>query len=57
MPDEHTDDKKFIEGRDFFYEDGLMVLTHEFLLRRGYCCENDCRNCPYGNTRSEKEDR
>jgi uncharacterized protein DUF5522 len=26
----------------------LMVFTSEFLLRRGYCCESGCRNCPYG---------
>ncbi|MGH7937210.1 MAG: DUF5522 domain-containing protein [Bryobacteraceae bacterium] len=24
------------------------ALTREFLLRRGSCCENGCRNCPYG---------
>jgi len=22
-------------------------LTREFLLRRGYCCDNECKNCPY----------
>lgn len=35
------------EGLDFYYEGGLMVLTARFLLRRGYCCGNDCRHCPY----------
>jgi uncharacterized protein (TIGR00290 family) len=24
------------------------ALTREYLLGRGYCCENGCRNCPYG---------
>lgn len=24
------------------------ALTREFLLARGHCCENSCRNCPYG---------
>jgi diphthamide synthase (EF-2-diphthine--ammonia ligase) len=24
------------------------ALTREYLLSRGYCCENGCRNCPYG---------
>ena len=28
--------------------DGNGVLTRDFLLRRGFCCENGCRNCPYG---------
>jgi hypothetical protein len=26
----------------------LMVLTSRYLLRRGYCCEQGCRHCPYG---------
>ena len=28
-------------------ETGYTVLTAEFLLRRGYCCESGCRHCPY----------
>ena len=33
---------------DFYFEaDGLMVFTAEYHLRRGYCCGNDCRHCPY----------
>jgi len=31
-------------------EDGLMVATREFLLRRGFCCGCGCRNCPYRGT-------
>jgi hypothetical protein len=38
---------KFIEGVDYYYENGLMVLTAHFLLKRGYCCNNGCRHCPY----------
>ncbi|NNE99866.1 MAG: hypothetical protein HKN25_12665 [Pyrinomonadaceae bacterium] len=38
---------KFVEGVDFYFEDGLMVLTEHYLLKRGYCCENACRHCPY----------
>src|SRR5579883_2087993 len=29
--------------------DGLYIATRHFLLRRGYCCANRCRNCPYIN--------
>lgn len=36
------------EGRDYYMEDGLFVLTADYLLRRGYCCGNGCRHCPYG---------
>ena len=38
-----------IEGKDFYYnEDGLMVLTEFFLLKRGKCCCSGCKHCPYG---------
>lgn len=39
--------QKFIEGIDYVFEDDLMILTANFLLKRGYCCQNGCRNCPY----------
>jgi hypothetical protein len=32
---------------DIFDADG--ALSRAFLLARGYCCGNGCRNCPYGN--------
>ena len=35
------------EGLDFYFDNGLMVLTEHFLRRRGYCCGNGCRHCPY----------
>ncbi|HTR30386.1 MAG TPA: DUF5522 domain-containing protein [Puia sp.] len=38
---------ELIEGIDYYYENGLMVLTKKFLLDRGYCCGNGCRHCPY----------
>ena len=38
---------KFIEGVDYYFDNGLMVLTTHFLFNRGYCCENNCRHCPY----------
>ena len=33
--------------------DGLYIATRHFLLRRGYCCANRCRNCPYVNWRTD----
>ncbi len=36
------------EGEDFIYnEKGLMVFTKEYHLKRGYCCDSKCQNCPY----------
>lgn len=39
--------KKFVEGIDYYFDGGYMVLTEKFLRERGYCCENGCRHCPY----------
>lgn len=36
-------------GVAVFDADG--ALSREYLLSRGYCCENGCRNCPYGYSR------
>ena len=43
-------DKGLKEGEDYVVDPatGLMVLTASYLLKRGYCCESGCRNCPYG---------
>jgi hypothetical protein len=32
---------------DFYIEDGKYVFTKEFHLKRGSCCGNGCKNCPY----------
>jgi len=40
------------EGIDYTIENGRWIFTAAFLLRRGYCCESGCRNCPYGFRRS-----
>lgn len=40
--------EKFVENVDYYFDNGLMVLTAHFLKKRGYCCENGCRHCPYG---------
>lgn len=36
------------EGEDFYFnEKGLMVLTEKYHLKRGTCCGNRCKHCPY----------
>lgn len=37
-----------IEGKHFYFNDeGLMVLTAEYHLEKGFCCGNGCLHCPY----------
>jgi hypothetical protein len=50
-----------VENEDYYMDQGLMVLTARYHLRRGYCCEQGCRHCPYpeaqkGHRNSEVED-
>jgi hypothetical protein len=36
-------------SEDFYLnEDGFTVFTEAYHLKRGYCCKNGCRHCPYG---------
>lgn len=41
-------------------ENGNFVMTASFHKKRGFCCGNSCRHCPYtkpvkkGNTELEK---
>ena len=44
---ENRQPEKLVEDIDYYFENGLMVLTAHFLGKRGYCCGNGCRNCPY----------
>jgi hypothetical protein len=40
--------KQIDDDEDMYYNaEGLVVFTAEYLLNRGYCCGNGCRNCPY----------
>jgi Family of unknown function (DUF5522) len=54
MEDGGSPDPPLIEGEDYYFDRGLMVLTARYLLRRGYCCERGCRHCPYGGV-AEKD--
>lgn len=34
----------------------MKPLSREFLLKRGFCCNNGCINCPYMKSLKTKED-
>jgi len=37
-----------LSEEDFYFTDeGLMVFTEAYHLKRGYCCDSGCRHCPY----------
>jgi len=42
MSDQDKTDKSF-----YYIENGLIVFTEAYHLKRGYCCKFGCRHCPY----------
>ena len=34
-------------NKEYYIENGFKVFTEEYHLKRGYCCKNGCRHCPY----------
>ena len=32
---------------DFYMDGPYMVFTEAYHRKRGYCCQSDCRHCPY----------
>lgn len=40
---------KKLAPEDFYTsEEGYLVFTEAYHLKRGYCCQNGCKHCPYG---------
>jgi hypothetical protein len=48
MEDRPREKKDEDDEPDFYMENGFVVFTASFLRKRGYCCRNGCRHCPYG---------
>lgn len=43
-----TPTDQLIEAEDYYFDElGRTVFTATFLLKRGHCCGNGCRHCPY----------
>ena len=41
----HTD--KFDKEDYYLSEEGFIVFTEKYHLKRGYCCQSNCRHCPW----------
>jgi hypothetical protein len=38
-----------LEPEDFYInEQGYRIFTEKYHLKRGHCCKNGCKHCPYG---------
>lgn len=47
MAPESPQPQPVLAPEDFYFENGLLVFTAAYHLKRGYCCGNGCRHCPY----------
>lgn len=46
--DSKKEPEPLVKGRDYYLnEQGYMVFTAAYHLKRGHCCDNGCRHCPY----------
>ncbi|HEY8403566.1 MAG TPA: DUF5522 domain-containing protein [Flavobacteriales bacterium] len=44
-----TDNKTNENEPDYYVtEEGFIVFTESYHLKRGYCCQSGCKHCPYG---------
>jgi hypothetical protein len=42
-------EKSKIPGPDYYVtNEGYIVFTEAYHLKRGYCCQSGCKHCPYG---------
>jgi len=46
--------KEFIQGIDYYLENGFVIFTEKYLKEMGECCTNKCRHCPYDPPREIK---
>jgi Family of unknown function (DUF5522) len=46
LPQEPTP-REPLRPEDFYMEGPYLVFTAAYHLRRGHCCNSNCRHCPY----------
>jgi hypothetical protein len=43
----NSNNNELIEHIDYTIENSYTVFTHWYHLKRGTCCSNGCKNCPF----------
>ena len=51
--------KKNLDPSEFYLSpEGYIIYTEKYHLKRGYCCKNGCKHCPFGyNKKTGKFDK
>ena len=47
--------KPKLHPKDFYWDEGKMVLTEQYHLKRGSCCNSGCKHCPYGKYKQSEQ--
>jgi hypothetical protein len=56
VPMTHASSTQLIENEDYYIdENGNLVFTEAYHLKRGYCCKNGCKHCPYDFKKGQYE--
>tara|TARA_B100001029_G_C15011257_1_gene424396 strand:- start:563 stop:730 length:168 start_codon:yes stop_codon:yes gene_type:complete len=41
-----------LDKDEYYYsKEGYVIFTQKYHLKRGYCCQNNCKHCPYKKDR------
>ena len=44
---ENSEQFNRLQDGDFYLENGKMVLTKKYHIKRGSCCGSGCKHCPF----------
>ena len=46
----------YLDKEDYYYaKKGYIIFTEKYHLKRGYCCNNNCKHCPFKKEQKEKK--
>ena len=46
----------YLDKEDYYYaKEGYIIFTEKYHLKRGYCCNNNCKHCPFKKEQKEKK--
>ncbi|MGC6469891.1 MAG: DUF5522 domain-containing protein [Flavobacteriales bacterium] len=43
-----SNQNKLLKEDFYTSSEGYIIFTEKYHLKRGYCCRNGCKHCPYG---------
>ena len=46
---------KLLNEDYYLSNEGYVIFTKKFHLKRGFCCKSNCINCPYIKTNKKNE--